>query len=183
MCKLCNEKPVYEFTNKRRLCKRCFVNYFQKKVLYTIRKFDMVRRGDIVGYRKDNSCRGVVLEQILFFLSEKCYFSVVKSPSKKATKIAVNSFLDLESEEIVKILIKGDASNLKKDLPIVGKIIKPLYLFDEKEILLYAKIKNLKFKEQKKNQDKIKNFIDEFEKKHPEVKRAIVNSLLKLYKK
>ena len=55
---------------------------------------------------------------------------------------------------------------------IVGKEIKPLYLFLDSEIFLFAKLKGLKFKEAKKNTDKIQVFADEFEKNHPEVKDA-----------
>jgi hypothetical protein len=181
MCKLCEETPVYEFTNKRKLCKKCFIHYFQKKVLYTIRKFSMIH-GEIIGYSKRNDLKGIVLEDILKFASEKINFSLIKLPNKKAEKIAVDSSIDTESEDIINNLINGNASNLKKDLPIEKNIIKPLYLFTDEEILLYAKIKNLNFKQERKKEDKIKNFINESEKKHPEVKRAIVNSLLELYK-
>jgi tRNA(Ile)-lysidine synthase TilS/MesJ len=78
-------------------------------------------------------------------------------------------------------LIEKNVSELKNYLPIQGNIIKPLYLFLDSEILLYAKLKGLKFKQKKKKGDKIQRFEDEFEKKHPEVKRAIVNSLLALH--
>ena len=47
MCKLCKTKPVYEFTNQRKLCKACFIHWFEKKFLYTIRKFNMIRFGNI----------------------------------------------------------------------------------------------------------------------------------------
>lgn len=200
MCHLCKTKPVYEFTNQRKLCKRCFANYFEKKILYIIRKFDMIKREDIVGYKKDDSLRGVVLENTLKFISERADFTVIKLPNKKweppagssqlqhpnrklkANKIADDSCLDSESENIIKTLIDGNASDLKRYLPVYGNIIKPLYLFLEQEILLYTQIKNLKFSRKEEKKGKISSFIDNFEKKHPEVKRAIVNSLLELYK-
>lgn len=183
MCKLCEEKPVYEFTNKRKLCARCFVNYFQKKFLYTLRKFNLIKTGDVIGYKKTNDFKGIVLEYLLNFISEKYNIKIIKTQSKKANKIAVDSSLDSESENIVASIIKGNASELKEDLPIEGKIIKPLYLFLDEEILIYARLKKLGFSRDvlgKKN--KIENFIDEFEKKHPEVKRAVVNSLLEMYR-
>ncbi|MCK9595800.1 hypothetical protein M0R19_01290 [Candidatus Pacearchaeota archaeon] len=142
----------------------------------------MIKQKDIVGYNKGNDLKGIVLENILFFLSKKSGFQIVKLPNTTATKITVDSSIDSESEEIVNILIKGDSSKLKQDLPIEGKKIKPLYLFSDEEILLYAKIKNLKFKQEKKKENKISSFVNELEKKHPEVKRAVVNSLLELYK-
>ena len=180
MCKLCNEKPVYEFTNKRKLCKTCFLHYFQKKILYTIRKFKMIKREDVLEYEKNNSFKGVVLEYVLKSLVSRIGFELVKS-GKRANKIASASSIDSEAENIVKTLIKGKIGELKKDLPTENRIIKPLYLFLDEEILLYAKLKNLKFRKVKEKKDKIKNFEDEFEKKHPEVKRAIVNSILELY--
>ncbi len=184
MCKQCELKPVYEFTNKRKLCARCFINYFEKKVLYIIRKFGMIKHGDIIGYKKSNNFRGVVLEKVLNMVAGKSGVKIVKFPNKKPTKIAVNSSIDLESAEIIKIIIKGKISDLKKCLPVEGKIIKPLYLFLDEEILLYAKLKKLKFVKKKlKADDKISKFLDESEKKHPEVKRAIVNGILELYNK
>ncbi len=181
MCKLCDEEPVYEFTNQRKLCKKCFIDYFYKKLLYTIRKFEMIKRGDIIGYKKENSSKGVVLEQMLIFLAGRTEFKLVKL-DKKPKKIAIDASLDSESGEIVKCLIKGNVSEMKKFLPVYGKLIKPLYLFLDEEILLYAKLTDLKFIKKKDKSNKIEDFMDNFEKKHPEVKRAIVNSLLELYK-
>lgn len=182
MCKLCEEHPVYEFTNKRKLCKKCFVNYFQKKVLYEIRKFNMIKRGDIVGYKKGNGFKYAVLEYILKFASEKIGFQFVKLPNKKANKIAIDSSIDSEADSSLRVLIKENVSKLKKNLPVEKDTIKPLYLFLDEEILLFARIKNLKFKKIKQKKDKMSLFIEEFEKKHPEVKRAVINSLLELYK-
>ncbi|MCL5018687.1 MAG: hypothetical protein M1416_02905 [Candidatus Pacearchaeota archaeon] len=183
MCKLCEKKPVYEFTNKRKLCARCFVNYFQKKFLYTLRKFNMIKQGEVIGYKKTNDFKGVVLEYLLKMANEKSNFTLVKLPNK-TDKIAIDSSLDSESENIVTSIIKENASGLKEELPVGEKIIKPLYLFLDEEILLYARLKKLGFsRDIKKRKDKIENFIDGLEKKHPEVKRAVVNSLLEIYKK
>lgn len=181
MCKQCELKPVYEFTNKRKLCKRCFINYFQKKVLYIIRKFKLMRNGDKIGYTKTQGFREAVLEEVLEMFSEKTNIELINLPSKKRiNKIAISSTIDLESAQITHILIKGNSKELKQTLPIVGKTIKPLYLFLDKEVLLYAKLKGLKFKQQKNKQDKIQIFINDLEKKHPEIKQAIVKGCLKI---
>jgi tRNA(Ile)-lysidine synthase TilS/MesJ len=183
MCKLCETNPVYEFTNQRKLCKRCFIDYFNKKFLFTIRKFEMINGKDIIGYVKGNDVKSVVLEEMLNFISEKYNFNIVRLSSKnlKVNKIAVNSSLDSESEKILDILINKKVSELKSCFPVVGNEIKPLYLFLDEEILLFAKLKGFKFKEDKKSRNKVEIFADEFEKNHPEVKRAVVNSVLKLY--
>src|SRR3989339_777001 len=159
MCKQCELNPVYEFTNKRKLCKICFIKYFDKKVLYINRKFDLIKPNDTIAYKKSND---------------------VKLPFKDSTKVAISFNVDVESHAIIKTIINGNSSKLNESSPKIGKIIKPLYLFTDKEILLYAKIKGLKFKDKKIKTDKITDFIDGLEVKHPEVKRAIVNSLLEI---
>jgi tRNA(Ile)-lysidine synthase TilS/MesJ len=142
----------------------------------------MIKHGDIIGYKKKQDMKEVILERLLSLFSEKYGINIVKLPSKKATKIAVDSSVDSESEAILATLLKGNASDLKKLLPVEGRTIKPLYLFLDEEILLFAKIKGLKFNESKKKKSKTALFLDDFEKKHPEAKRATVNSLLGLYK-
>jgi hypothetical protein len=183
MCQLCETKSVYEFTNKRKLCSRCFVNYFQKKFLYILRKFGLIKSGDIIGYKKENTLNGVVLESLLQLASQKYGFALVSVPNKKANKIASNSSIDSESEDIVNIIINKNSIELENYLPIEKNIIKPLYLFLDEEILIYAKLKKLNFKIVKERKNKIKEFLDKSKEKHPEIKRAVVNSLLKLYGK
>tara|TARA_Y100000310_G_scaffold69290_1_gene64754 strand:+ start:15832 stop:16404 length:573 start_codon:yes stop_codon:yes gene_type:complete len=182
MCKQCKISPVYEFTNKIKLCKNCFIKYFQKKVLYTIRKFKMIKKDEVIGYEKKRDFRGVVLFDILLMFSKKAMIEIIKLPTKKKiNKKAVSSTIDSESDKITHILIKGKTSQLKEVSPINKKQIKPLYLFLDEEVRLYAKLKKLKFKEEKIKQDNISSFINDLEKKHPEIKRAIVNSYLELY--
>jgi tRNA(Ile)-lysidine synthase TilS/MesJ len=145
----------------------------------------MANGKDTIGYKKGTDFKSVVLEEMLNFISEKYNFNTVRLSNLKLkiTKIAVNSSLDSESEQILKIIINKKTSELKYCLPVVGKEIKPLYLFLDSEILLFAKLKGFKFKETEKSKDKIETFTNEFEKNHPEVKRAVVNSILKLYNK
>ena len=97
MCKQCELRPVYEFTNQRKLCKKCFIKYFQKKFLYVNRKFGMIRKGDVVGYdsgtqgctpknihknifTKGKDFRSVVLEDVLKMFAEKLMIELVELP-------------------------------------------------------------------------------------------------------
>lgn len=213
MCNQCKTKPVYEFTNKRKLCARCFIRWFDKKVLYTIRKFKMVKMSDVINYSKKKDFRSVVLENVLEMFSEKSGVEIrslrsqingseqtLLSSSQKKTvkgknfinsldksraqrgnlKLAVPTTIDLTANEIVNTLIKGKSKNLERFRPLVSKEIKPLYLFLDEEVLLYAKIKKLKHDKVKKKKTKISDFIDDLEQKHPEIKRAIVNGYLGL---
>lgn len=200
MCKQCEEKPVYEFTNKRKLCGNCFIRYFNKKILYIIRKFKMSKNGDVILYQNKRNFKDVVLEEALKFFSSKSNAKIVKLKSlnlenikeifkkrkKSSIKIAVSSTLDNEAEEIISGIIFSNIKNSKAN-PVEKKIknteiIKPLYLFLDEEILLYAKLKKLKFENTLKKKDKISLLIDYLERKHPEIKRAVVNSYLKIKK-
>ena len=71
MCKQCETNPVYEFTNKGKLCKMCFVRWFQKKFLYTVRKFKMIEKGDVIEFNNKRTFRDAVLGDLLRLYSGK----------------------------------------------------------------------------------------------------------------
>ena len=48
MCKTCDIKPVYKTLNDKNLCKSCFIKYFEKKVLKTIRQYNLIDNKDEV---------------------------------------------------------------------------------------------------------------------------------------
>jgi tRNA(Ile)-lysidine synthase TilS/MesJ len=49
-CKKCKEKPVIKLTNSRiTLCKKCFIDYFEKKVKKTIRNYKLFKKGETIG--------------------------------------------------------------------------------------------------------------------------------------
>ncbi len=49
-CKKCIEEPVFEFAkSKESLCASCFIKYFEKKVLKTIREYELVSPNDKIG--------------------------------------------------------------------------------------------------------------------------------------
>lgn len=183
MCYLCEIKPVYEFTNKRKLCRICFIKYFEKKFLYILRKFNMTSRGDVIYFKKSENFRDIALNYLLDNFKDKIMIPISK---KGYSKIALSSSIDSISEEIIRILIKRNTKDLDSLLPVFKKgskkeeIIRPLYLFLDKEITLYCKIKKLKFKSSE-TKSKFLEFLNSLEKKHPEVKRAVIQSYLDLY--
>jgi tRNA(Ile)-lysidine synthase TilS/MesJ len=173
---------VYEFTNKRKLTKREFIKWFQKKFLYTIRKFKMAGKRDVIAYENKGDFRGAVLKNLLEMFSHRALIEIYKLPTKKKyTKKAITTTTDTEANKITQIIIKGRTNNLKELAPVYEKTIKPLFLFLDKEVLLYAKLMNLKFKKVKEDKNKISKFIDELEKKHPEIKNSIISSYLELF--
>ncbi len=47
-CKNCKDEPVYVLQNHEQLCKQHFIQYFEKKVLRTLRTYQMVEKGDMI---------------------------------------------------------------------------------------------------------------------------------------
>jgi len=182
MCHLCETKPVYQFTNKRKVCAKCFTHWFEKKSLYTIRKFEMINQNEKISYKNSKNFKDAVLEKILKIVSEKARIELIKLPSKKGShKTAVSTSSDDEAFEIINIIINKKSKKLETLKPKFKKIIKPLYLFLDCEIELYAKINKLKYKPQKKKETDLQKFINELEIKHPEIKHSIINGYLELY--
>jgi len=136
--------------------------------------------------RKENSSinkfsniRGAGTER--FRGRDKSYLSIpVRDLEQSNFKIAIPETSESEAKEIINEIIKSKIDE-KKHKPVVGNVIKPLYLFLDCEVLLYAKLKGLRFKEINKKGDNIDKFILEMGKKHPELYHAIVNSYLELY--
>ncbi len=172
---------VYEFTNKRKVTKKEFIHWFEKKFLYTLRRFSMIEKEDVIVVENKGDFRGVVLEHLMTMFAEKALVKIIKSGKGKYTKIAVTATTDTEADEMTNILVKGNANALNELKPVNKKTIKPLFLFLDKEVMLYAKLMGLKFKARKENKDKLGRFVDELEEKHPEIKHSIVKSYLELY--
>ena len=45
-CKKCETTPIYKLLNGEKLCKLCFIKYFENKVFKTIRKFNLLKLND-----------------------------------------------------------------------------------------------------------------------------------------
>lgn len=179
-------KYVYEFTNKRKLTKSEFLKWFQKKFLYIMRKFKMTEKGDVIGYHKSNGVHSVVLGDLLKMFSEKAPIKVVTCKyadrkKKKIDKFAGTNTSDSTTMLIIDTIINHNSSGLKEYGPVYKDRIQPLYLFLDKEVELYAKLKNLKYKTIKKPCDKLHLFIEDLEKKHPELKHSVIKTYLDLF--
>jgi len=177
-------KFVYEFTNKRKVTKKEFIYWFEKKFLYTIRKFHMIKKGDVIAYENKSDFRGVVLEHLLKMFSEKAPVKIVKSGNSKGkyTKKAITATTDTEADKMTHVLVKGNVNALNELKPVNNNVIKPLFLFLDKEVMLYCRLMNLKCKTRIEKKDRLGKFVDDMEKKHPEIKHSIIKSYLELYK-
>ena len=45
-CKNCSIKPVYSQISGVKLCRSCFIKYFEKKVIKTIKKYNLIQNND-----------------------------------------------------------------------------------------------------------------------------------------
>ena len=112
----------------------------------------------------------------------------------KADKVATGHCIDDEAETILLNQIKGNAILLAKlgpktgitELPGFVQRIKPLYFVTTREVIAYNKALNLPLSlkacpyRPETLRVKIRNFLMQLEKQHPEVKRAIVNSFIEI---
>lgn len=153
------KKIVWEFTNKRKLTEREFADYFERKVLSTIRKYQMP-----IQKAKSKSIRAKIINQIIQDL-----------PKRKGSVSLEN--LDDISNRILCMIMHGRQEKLKSLLPKN----QPLYFLSDREILLYAKIKKIngELESPNKKLKEINDFIKTIEQKNPDIRHNIANALLK----
>ena len=140
-------KPVWTFTNKTQLNKKQFIDYIERKVFRTIRKHSMLPKDKIITLKKTNNLNTQVLKEVL----------QTKFQTKYSTKSSISEDnLSQLAENIFKNILKGNF-NYKPN------INSPLRFVSDKEIELYAKLKNIKGvkrKQDKKIQDLFKKFLN-----------------------
>jgi len=153
-------KTVWTFTNQRELNKSQFIDYVERKVFRTIRKHNMLPKDKIITLKKDNNINTIVLKKIIETKFE------VKFSTKPNTS---SNNLSQSAEDIFKNILKG---NFKKQTQKNA----PLSQLSDKEIELYAKLKNIK--DVKRKQDKkIQNLFDKFLKKNQDLELNIVKAI------
>jgi len=162
---------VHEFTNKVKLCRECFIDYFERKIFRTIRKYQMGML-NIAGDKKDARYK------IIKIISGKIKIS--RSPKAKAMT-GIKNLNDFSAEIISGVM--NQRFDIKDFLPKAKNKEFPLYFMPDKEILLYAKLKRIKGKiENPKGKSKqIDDFLVSLEKKNPDIRLNVVNALLKSY--
>lgn len=72
MCNKCKTEPVITLTNTNiSLCKTCFIRYFEKKALKTIRKYNLIERKDKIGVACSGGKDSLALLYFLNKVAEK----------------------------------------------------------------------------------------------------------------
>lgn len=155
-------KTVWTFTNQRQLDKNEFLNYFERKVWRTIRKHQLLPSTKIFRLKKSSNLNTSILTKIL-----QTKFQVKTSTRPN---ISDNNLSQL-AENIFKKILKGNFKEKIKPSPL-------MYLSD-KEIQLYAKLKNIKGIPRKQNK-KIQSLFQKFLPQNQDLELNILKSAIQL---
>jgi len=153
-------KPVWKFTNGLELNKSQFINYFERKIFRTIRKFQMLPEDKVFTLNKSEDLNTVILKQILETKFQVKYATKPNIDSDNLSQIAENTFQKIT---------KGDFSYKTPNNA-------PLIQLSDKEIEVYAKLKNIKGTKRKQDK-KIQSLFEKFFKKNPDLELNVVNAL------
>lgn len=173
MCKKCEKETVFTLINGRKLCRSCFIRYIDDKILFTIRKYKLLRKYEPVYIEK-----GKYSEILKQFFKKNPLYPITKTKSSK-TRILLSDSTDSIAVSILtnQLINKPKLSEL---VPKNKNYVKPLYHLLDKELELYAKLKHIKLNKQKKQDsitEKTRQFLNEMEKKHPEIKYSTLKSI------
>jgi hypothetical protein len=161
-----NMAHVWEFTNQRKLNKKEFIDYFEKKVFKTIRKFEMLPKDKIFVIKKGDGINTAVLTKVLEKKFEVKTDGKVNTSSDNLSEIA---------EDIFGNLLNGKFDGAKpKD-----KLIYPFYYHSDAEIELYAKLVGIKGDKSPRDKN-IQVLFDKFRKKNPDLEINVVRALAQL---
>ncbi|MCR4285227.1 MAG: hypothetical protein NUV97_04275 [archaeon] len=153
-------KYVWEFTNQRKLNKSEFLDYFERKVFRTIRKYDMLPKDKAIILKKSEDLNTTVLKKVL----EKKF--TVKFGVKP---VFFSDNLSFVAEEIFKKILMGKFEGPKPEN-------RPLYFLSDKEVELYAELVGLKG-DVRKRDSRTRALFDKFLKKNQDLELNIVRAL------
>ena len=148
-CYLCSKKAKIQQQKGRAVCDECFCRLIEKR----IRKY--TRLNKIFRPKDKILVKGRLSRYFIESITKNLPIKIV---NKKSNKVVVDWTADDEANLFLEELFLGKKNKQDK------KQVKLLKVITDKEAKLFAKIKKLKFKENKKNKD-IQKFIDELEKK------------------
>ena len=150
---------VWRFTNNRELTATEFVDYFERKVFKTIRKYNLLPRNRIVKLGRDGSLNVAVLKHIL----EKKF--KVKFVSKSGFS---KGGLSERAEEVFKNVLAGKFDSRRGQVGALG-------LLSDAEIELYAQLVGVRGKKRKRDK-KVQELFCKFVKKNPDLEHNVVGA-------
>ena len=151
---------VWEFTNQKKLTKNEFVDYFERKVFKTIRKYEMLPKNKIVTLKKSEDINTSVLKKIIEKKFEVKYSTKPNFSSENLSDAAEDTFKNILQGKFTGPTPKNS----------------PLYFLSDKEIELYAKLTEVKGKS-KKRDEKIQKLFEKFLKKNQDLELNIVKAI------
>jgi len=151
---------VWEFTNQRKLSRKEFISYFERKVFKTIRKYQMLPTNKILRLKRSTDLNTTILKKIL---EKKFQVQYSNKPNISADN------LSQAAEDTFKKILKGNFKQSKK-------INQPLYELSDKEIELYAKLTNTKGTKRKQDK-KIQKLFNKFLKKNQDLELNVVKAM------
>lgn len=161
------EKYVWEFTNQRKLNKKEFINYFEKKVFKTIRKYQLLPKDKIFLIKEDKKINTVVLKHIL---NKK--FQVIKSDKPNTSSNNLSDVAELTFENILQ-------GNFIGPKPKEKNLIYPLYFHSDKEIEVYSKLNNLEGIKTKRNKQ-VQELFNKFLDKNQDLEINVIKALMQI---
>jgi len=157
---------VWEFTNQRKLGKKEFIDYIEKKVFRTIRKYNLLPKNRIIKLKKSNDLHTKILISIL---SRK--FKTEFSTKPNFDSMNLSSAAEATFQNILKGKFEGPRPN--------DRLAHPLYYHSDAELSLYAKLTNTKGTTPKRNK-KIQELFKKFLKKNQDLEINVVKALSQL---
>jgi hypothetical protein len=154
---------VWTFTNKKELNKSEFLDYFERKIFRTIRKYSILPEYRVIKIKKSNDINTKVLKEVI---EKKFEVTLSSKPN-----ISSDNLSDV-AEQIFKNILNGKFEGPSPEN-------KPLYYLSDKEVALYAKLNKIKG-DNKKRDTKIQNLFSKFLKKNQDLEINIVKAISQL---
>lgn len=159
------ENYVWEFTNQKKLNRKEFIDYFERKIFRTIRRYNMLPKSRVFRLKKSDDLNTKVLYNVI---NGKLKIELGNTPNISSQNLSG------AAEETFENVLKGQFKGPKPDNS-------PLYYLSDKEVELYARIKGISGKKRKAN-EKVQALFGKFIKRNQDLEINIVNALEQLRK-
>ncbi len=160
-------KIVWTFTNKGELNKSQFLDYVERKVFRTIRKYQILSKNKKIILTRAQDLNTNVLKKILQTKFQVETSAKPNISSENLSQIAENIFKNILEGKFTSLLLNTNT---------------PLLYLSDKEIELYAKLKNIKGTKRKENK-KIQALFKKFLKKNQDLELNILKAYSQLNEK